>query len=368
MRTTPSIILLSAGAVLCILSLLTADFVSTAAPVPKRSDRGSLTGDSGKASPFGQSLPGTWRPFSDDSAWNTPLPADAKLHPDSVDIMVTVLKEAKSIRLAKLYAVPLWVVDARRVQPVKVRSDIIFDAWDKDKDGWSDIGIPLTEEMWGEPTEDGHISIVDLSKRTAWELSGYMGFFTLGGVTAPRCTTFTVWDLSGSGACTPEGERWWARGGRGSGFPLIAGLIRPEELQAGEIRHALVFTFPKNRQADDGRSIFLPPACRSDGKYAGRHYPVQGMRFQLDPALTERDFTAWGLNREGKMVARALQKYGMLLGDNGGALALQVQLLGPGEEENRTKWEGLFPGFYKNVGKIPASKFRVVYTGEPVIK
>lgn len=368
MRTGLPLLLLSGGAVFCILFLLTANPVGTAAPVPKKGAYGSRSGSQGKALPSGQSLPGTWRPFSDDSAWNTPLPADAKPHPDSAAIMTTVLKEAKTIRLAKIYTVPLWVVDAERVQPVKVRSDMIFDTWDRDKDGWSDSGIPLTEEMWGEPTEDGHISIVDPSKRTAWELSGYGGFFPLGGVTAPRCTTFTIWDLYGSGTCAPEGERWWARGGRGSGFPLIAGLIRPEELQAGEIRHALVFTFPKNRRADDGRSLFLPPACRSDGKYAGRHYPVQGMRFQLDPALTERDFTAWGLNREGKIVARALQKYGMFLGDNGGALALQVQLLGPGEEKNRTKWESLFPGFYENIGKIPASKLRVLYTGEPIIK
>jgi hypothetical protein len=92
------------------------------------------------------------------------------------------------------------------------------------------------------------------------------------------------------------------------------------------------------------------------------------MQFQLDQSLTEKDFDSWGLNREGKIVARALQKYGMLLGDNGGAMSLQVQLLAPSKEGNRKKWEKLFPGFYKNVEKIPTDKFRVVYTGEPIIK
>jgi hypothetical protein len=92
------------------------------------------------------------------------------------------------------------------------------------------------------------------------------------------------------------------------------------------------------------------------------------MRFQLDPSLSEKDFDAWGLNREGRTLARALQKYGMLLGDNGGAMALQVQLLAPTPEKHYQMWEKLFPGFYKNIERIPTDKLRVVYTGEPILK
>ncbi|MBF0327750.1 MAG: hypothetical protein HQL10_01165 [Nitrospirae bacterium] len=318
----------------------------------------------------GNSLPGKWRPFSDDSSWNKLIASDAKTHVDSDSIIAYMSGEAKNIRFAKSYAVPVWVVNSDGMQFLKIRSSKIFDRWDKDKDGWSDEGIPITEDMWGEGTEDGHISIIDPVKKTAWELSGYKGFMTAeNGVRAPRCSTFNIWDLSGKGeGDSSEGERWWARGGRGSGFPLIAGLVRPEEIKEGAIRHALVFTFPKNRRADNGKNIFIPPACRSDGKHTGSHYPIEGMRFQLDPSLTEKDFDALGLNREGKIVARALQKYGMFLGDNGGAMAVQVQLLAPAGDENRKKWDSMFPGFYKSIEKIPTAKFRVVYTGEPIIK
>ena len=38
----------------------------------------------------------------------------------------------------------------------------------------------------------------------------------------------------------------------------------------------------------------------------------------------------------------------------------------PSMEENLKRWEELYPGFYKNVEKIPTSKFRVLYTGEPI--
>jgi len=234
-----------------------------------------------------------------------------------------------------------------------------------DRDSWSDVGIPITMEMWAEPTPDGHICIIDPFKKQSYEMSRF-SFLADG---TPTSTTFNIWDLQDTGVGdSNQGSRWKARGGRGSGFPIIAGLIRPEEVAAGEIRHALVFTFSRNRLAENGSKIFLPPACRSDGKYVGTQYPIEGMQFQLDPALTEKDFDAWGLSREGKIVARALQNYGMYVGDNGGAMALQVQLLAPTPEEHYQMWEELFPGFYKNIERIPTNRFRIIYTGEPIIK
>lgn len=332
----------------------------------KKNELDFYTGDYSKHKIIGQNLPGTWRPFSEKSSWNTPISTNALTHPDSDKIIAYVVTQAKHIRLARVYTIPIWVVNSDNIPHIKVKSSKIFDTWDKDRDGWSDVGIPVTPEMWYEPTSDGHICIVDPFKKKSWELSRF-GWLPDG--KTPKSTTFNIWDLKGDGVGNPfEGKRWQTRGGRGSGFPIVAGLIRPEELNEGEIRHALIFTFPKNRRAEDGSDIFIPPASRSDGSYVGNQYPIEGMRFQLDPSLTEKDFDRWSLNREGKIIARALQRYGMYLGDNGGAMALQVQLLGPTKEEHLRKWEALFPGFYKNVEKITSDKFRVVYTGDPIIK
>ncbi len=334
--------------------------------ISKLNSKGSFSDNDYEQGILGYTLPGTWRPFSGESPWNTPIDIASNTHPDSRMIINLAISRAKHIRLAEIYTIPVWVINADITPHVKVRSDRIFDRWDKDKDGWSDVSVPVTDTMWCEPTDDGHLCIIDPSKGVAWEFSRFR--FSNKDKT-PRCTTFNIWDLKGEGVGNPfEGSRWWARGGRGSGFPLIAGLIRPEELIAGEIRHALVFTFPENRRAENDANIFLPPASRSDGRYKGVQYPIEGMRFQLDPLLTEKDFDGWGLNREGRIVARALQKYGMLLGDNGGAMSLQALLLAPSKEDNLKKWEKLIPGLYKNVEKIPTDKFRVVYTGEPFKK
>ena len=334
-------------------------------PTSKPGNHEFYSGDYAKQGIIGNSLPGSYRPFSDDSPWNKPIPNNIPTHPDSSKIIAFAVTQAKNIRLAQAYTIPVWVVNSNNIPHVKMQSKIIFDTWGKDRDGCSDVGVPLTETMWAEPTREHHLCIVDPFKNTAWEF----GYYTRMEDGTPRCTTFNIWDLTGSGVGNPfEGRRWRARGGRASGFPLIAGLLRPEELADGEIRHALAFGFVHNRgdKNDVYQTFMYPPACRSDGTFEGKQYPIEGMRFQLDPTLGEKDFNAWGLNREGKIVARALQKYGMFLGDSGAAMVLWPQLLGPSKEENLKRWEELYPGFYKNVEKIPTSKFRVLYTGEPV--
>ncbi len=351
-------------------------------------------GDYSDAMVIGNRLPAGWRPFASDSVWNTPIPEDALTHPDSEQI-ITFAEELAlrgNLRFSSSFVPPIWVVNSANALPVGTPSDPtrpmdlhwmhmnsirIFDFWDVDRDHASDVPLPLAKGMYPEPESDGHICIIDPFRKVAYEMSKYYGWGD-GEVWVedrpandpPECTTFNVWDLTGDGVGNPfEGWKWGIRGGRGSGFPVIAGMLRPEELLSGEIRHALVFTFWENRIADNGDNIMmLPPACRSDGMHAGSKYPIEGMCFQLDPSLTEKDFDAWGLTSEGKVLARALQKYGMYLGDNGGSMALTVQLLGPTKEKHLAAWEKIAPGFYATVKKIPANRFRVVDTVEPTIR
>jgi hypothetical protein len=332
--------------------------VTCFAPHPGFGSQDFYPGDYSPKAIIGNSLPGTWRPFSDDSPWNTAISPDAVVHPDHDRILATVVAEAATLRLANRYMPPVWVVNSDNLPHRIADSPYPFDTWDQNLDGITEAGVPITATMFGENTADGHISIVDPFKKLAWEMSRYKGIVE--GVI--DCSTFNIWDLTGSGVGDGnEGVRWRARGGRGSGFPILAGLIRPEELAAGEIRHALAFTFSKNRGDQ-----YLPPAARTDGDFAGPQYPMEGMLFQLDPALTDSDFDRWGLNREGKILARTLQRYGMYNADNGGAMALQAQLLHSSPSEHRALWESRFPGFYDNVKKIPTDRFRVIYTGEPV--
>jgi len=307
---------------------------------------------------LGNSLPGWWRPFLTTSPWNTKI-QDARTHPLSNTIMEYMRSKLSHLALGREYCVPIWVIDSERMPKVKVKSERVHDFF---REGDYTRPCPVTSAMWQEQTSDGHISIIDPYLQYAWEMSRFVHG------TPPQCTTYNEWALNLTGYGDPnQGERWTARGGRASGFPCIAGLLRPEELEAGVVRHALTFTFPDCRKDASGAKIFIhPPACRSDGKLVGEKYPVQGMRFQLQG--DENDFDKWGLSEGARVIARALAEYGMFLGDNGGAWKVQPQLLAKNKDEHRAIWDRRVPNIFNAIEEIPTSAFRVVDTGLATVR
>jgi hypothetical protein len=60
---------------------------------------------------IGNSLPGTWRPFSDDSPWNSKIGPSPPIHTDNSAIMVTVLAEVAKIRFENSFLPPIWVIN-----------------------------------------------------------------------------------------------------------------------------------------------------------------------------------------------------------------------------------------------------------------
>lgn len=312
----------------------------------------------------GSSMPGTWRPFSNTSPWNTPIPDGALLHPLHYRI-TGLMTRTPNLRFGNSYLPPMWVVENYdRMTKAPYRSAKIFDPWDCcPRDSIADVLLPIAPFMYEEPTIDSHIIILDRQYGRLFECS-YFDWLEESG---PTGTTFNIWSVDGEGYGTPFGwERWQLQGGRGSGVPVIAGLVRPEEIETGEIRHALAFTFVNTRMGDDGENLFLwPPAARSDGKDIGEEFPIEGMRFQMWPQIGEEVFDFWGLDEPARVVARALQTYGAYLVDRGGDWAFQVQLLGPTPEESRDEWDARFPTLYDDFKKIPSAALRVVYTGEP---
>jgi hypothetical protein len=315
----------------------------------------------------GTSMPGTWRPFSDTSPWNMPIAPDAPVHPLHTTILAHMARTS-TVRFGNSYLPPLWVVENYdRMTKHPYHSAKIFDPWDCcPRDSVADVLLPIAPFMYEEPTTDSHIIVLDRQYGRLFECSSFDWFPGFG----PVGTTFNIWEEHGDGYGTPFGwDRWQLQGGRGSGVPVIAGLLRPEEIEDGEIRHALAFTFENVRMGDNGENIFLwPPAARSDGKDIGEQFPIEGMRFQIWPQLGEDVFDLWGLDEPARIVARALQKYGAYLVDRGGDWAFQIQLLGATPDESRAQWDARFPTLYNDFRKIPTVAFRVLYTGEPTTR
>jgi len=349
---------------------------------------------------IGNAMIGTWRPFANNSPWNTLIPASPAIHQHSSQIIIKCNTVANKIQFSRDYNFPLWVVDSRDLSPHRFaiidpnRGGNFFDFWDNpgfpNGDDKTDVQIPILEEMWAEPTTDGHIIILDRAPHPpglADPNGPPLELFTLMGYEMSRyswhtpdvwATTFNVWNVTSTGPGYSDlvGFRWENRGGRGSGYPALAGMLRPEEVEEDSIRHALVFTFEGVKvHATEEAVFYWPPACRSDDPTDnpaddGDEWPVYGMLFQLDPSKTisDLDGVVSGTPTSSTIkVFRCLQEYGMYFGDfGGGGIKIQRQRLHPslasGSAADKALWEGRCPGMIDQIAQIPTTWFRVINT------
>lgn len=91
-----------------------------------------------------------------------------------------------------------------------------------------------------------------------------------------------------------------------AGLPIFPGLVRFEEIKAGEIQHALRFTAPRTQRA------FVWPARHFASRDTNVALPPLGMRFRLRANV---DISGYSLANQ--IILRALKTYGMMLADNG---------------------------------------------------
>jgi hypothetical protein len=119
-------------------------------------------------------------------------------------------------------------------------------------------------------------------------------------------------------------------GATATGVALGAFLIRIEELQRGHIEHAVNIATVRTRAGCQSY-----PANRNDGNTEGEDIACEGQRFRLDPS-----FDASALKSPAaRTIARAMQRYGLILTDKSDALITQA-------EDPR-------PYLAKNAGKNP---------------
>jgi hypothetical protein len=116
-----------------------------------------------------------------------------------------------------------------------------------------------------------------------------------------RAGSGAVFDLA-SNALRPAG---WTSADA-AGLPILPGLVRSDEVAAGEIAHALRFTAPRTRAA------YVWPARHEASDDDVPDLPPMGQRFRL-----RADFDLAGFSTTNRVILTALQTHGMLLADNG---------------------------------------------------
>lgn len=291
--------------------------------------------------PMIQTAPQAWRPLSPSSPWNTPIPANAEIDPNS-DAMIRYFSTSRG----RDYDARLWI-NVNRAAPTVWIADANTPIYDVDcgdggSRGWCQSldRTPIPDNAVPDFESDGHMLILNSSRTYSWDL--YRARRTATGWAADWGTAF---DLTGTGVQPPG----WSSA-RQAGVPLAAGLVYYEAIRAGRIEHALAMSFSYPGPC------FVPPASIGGGRYTGPDAMPMGARLQLDPAL---DINSLGLSPAARIIARALQEYGMIVVDQGAVSPSLYAESFYGKAYN--PWAGILTE--RDLLKIPANRFRVLKLG-----
>jgi hypothetical protein len=254
-------------------------------------------------------MPGScWRPYSEDSPFNRRLPADPPLASNSEAIISRWADQPDSNMFKfgggdadtpndydhPVYfnspSDPLYTIHCRR--------------WTSscEVDG-SQVRIP--SEARAAQGSDAHMTVID--QASGWEYD----FWEAEDLPSGGGTLF----IGHGGRTEIEGDGLDSNA-TASHFGGAAGIIRPEELAAGEVRHALFLVV----ECTNDSSVF--PAgdghgrsCSSIGK-SNSGAPAMGQHLYLD--MGEAEIDALSAPAWQKTILRAMADYGLFVGDTGG--------------------------------------------------
>ena len=296
-----------------------------------------------------------WRPFSEASPWNTPIGNNPTLHAKSAEwiadwVTSSPYGEHLDVNLTG-YSIPLYWADSTTPTHT-VTCDLGGEGFTSDDGFDATVEMPIPDGATPDPESDGHMLVVDRERNLEFGL--YAAVNDNGTWT---CALGATADLTGTGVrpLKEDADPWYlAHGARACGFPLVAGLIRLEEIEVGRIEHALVVAYPHIRGG-----CYTSPASTAQAPTTDAHndrgIPCGG-RIQLDPEL---DLESLGLDGPATTIARALQRYGAYVGDYSGAMSLY----GEASPAALTRWEQLLD--QDMIDRIPIDRFRVIaHTGD----
>src|SRR4029077_9818538 len=153
-----------------------------------------------------------------------------------------------------------------------------------------------------------------------------------------------IWDL-----LADEQRPWSWTSADAAGLAIFPGLVRYNEVPAGQIQHAIRLTLPLSRAA------MIPPASHWAANSTNPNAPPMGMRLRLKSSFDISTFSA-----NVQVILTAMKKYGLIMADNGSAMYIS------GVPDSRWNNDDLH-----NLSQVPASAFEVlqmnpVYTASNV--
>lgn len=255
--------------------------------------------------------------FDSTSFWYQPIPQDVALHPNTVALAAEFNRQrTKYYNTVEInttsYASPVYTVPID-TPTVKV-------GWnDCQKKGWVETAmlaqlaaVPIPTYAVPANGTDTEMTIYQPSTDTLWEL--WQAKKDANG------NWIACWGGKLVNASKSQGIMPKPYGTTATGLPFIGGQVTADELERGEIKHAIGIALVDVEHFN----IYSWPANRSDG-YNPTKIPnriAEGQRFRLDPSI---NVEALPISRTAKIIALAGQKYGFVVWDKAGAVSIRAQ-------------------------------------------
>jgi hypothetical protein len=267
--------------------------------------------------------------FPADNPWNQDI-SQLPLHPNSANFINSIGADDHlhpDFGSPAEYGIPYVIADANT-------PDVMVVADYADESDFGMAPIPANPLIEGTYASDGdrHVIVLDKSDCTLYET--WSSYFENGIWNVGSAAKF---DLD-SNALRPDG---WTSADA-AGLPILPGLVRYDEVQAGEINHALRFTVSTTQRG------YIHPATHFASSSTDPNHPPMGLRLRL-----KADYDISGYSAEAQVVLRALKKYGMIVADNGSDWFIS------GESNPNWNDEAI-----NQLKQVPGSAFEVVNTGE----
>jgi hypothetical protein len=288
----------------------------------------------------------TYQPFAEKSPLRRPLPNDVAIHPDSVKMIADLYNHCpeektgpckfprlagapESGRFFSLFGSPIYIGQAntkRRIVPCTLFPCGVQGISRENTTALFEVPIPNGARP--DPSDDAHMIVYDVVRGYVWEMFGASVNQTTG---RWKTRGGIRWNLNGPGY-DEIGEPGTAVG---AGVPMFGTILRPEEIRralsdgTGHVPHVLSGGYDSPRIR-----CFIGPLAKATDGDDGRKWAIpEGAILQLDPRI---DVETLDLNPAGKVIARTLQLYGLVIRDDTGAFSIDV--------ENVSVEDGAHPG------------------------
>lgn len=277
----------------------------------------------------GASLNG-FLPFPADNLWNTDI-SSAQVDPNSANYINFI---GSSIGLHPDFGSGTYQGSSIGIPYAVVTGGFVpidFTAYGDESDP-GPMPVPANAPIEGYPNPgsgDRHVLVLDNNNCWLYEL--YSSYPNTDG--SWNAASAAVWDL-----LNDEQRPYTWTSADAAGLSIFAGLVRYDEVAAGEIKHAIRFTLASSKAA------FVLPATHLASNSSNANAAPMGMRLRL-----RSNFDISGFSAANQVILTAMKKYGIIMADNGSSMYIS------GAPDSRWDNDDLH-----NLGSVTASDFDVV--------